>query len=305
MTTETPEPAPAPEAPAAPPGPPAPADAQPAPAGATITVTDVVEAGTEPGTQAGTEAEAEADADAGTGAETGSAAPARRISTARLMVAALLIGPLLGAVGGYAIQAGRAPTPLPPLQVGAPHYPATTLDEQAAAAARPKPLVVDGDLRKLLISKPDGAEQWDDFGYGDDSGWMSIGEKALSYGGADRRFRSMLQAGFRRDAFLAWRKGETKYLVELIQYDDDSSQSAVADINEAADGQPLDGGTINGYYSASDKQLTYAESTEKYYYGEAVARRGTVAMVITVYSPTQVNGDELKALAKLQWERLV
>ncbi|MFJ1706717.1 hypothetical protein [Kitasatospora sp. NPDC088346] len=279
MTTETPEP-PVPEAPAEPPAPPVPTDP------------------TDPA-----ETPAEAEAEAGTEAE---AAPApRRIGTARLLIAAALLGPLLGAAGGYAIQAGRPPTPLPALQVGVPHYPAATLDEQAAAAARPKPLPVDGDLRKLLISRPEGTEPWDNYGYGDDSGWMTIGEKALSYGGADREFRSLIREGFQRDAYLAWRKGETRYLVELIQYDAKSSQSAVALVNEVTGGQPLDGGTINGSYTASDKQYTYSESTEKYYLGEAVARRGNVAMQITVYSPSQVNGDELKALAKLQWERLV
>ncbi|WP_371498401.1 hypothetical protein OG871_20375 [Kitasatospora sp. NBC_00374] len=287
MTTETPEP-PVPEAPAVPPAPPAPP---------------------EPGTPA--EAEAVPGTPAEPGAEPGAVADAearpgtRRIGTARLLIAAALLGPLLGAVGGYAIQASRPPTPLPSLQVGTPHYPAATLDEQAAAAALPRPPAVDGDLRKLLISRPEGTEAWDNYGYGDDSGWMTIGEKALSYGGADREFRSLVREGFQRDAYLAWKKGETRYLVELIQYDAKSSQSAVALVNELTGGQPLDGGTINGSYKASDKQYTYSESTEKYYYGEAVARRGNVAMLITVYSPSQVNGDELKALAKLQWERLV
>ncbi|MER8183403.1 hypothetical protein [Kitasatospora sp. NPDC094015] len=291
MTTETPEPPPVPEAPAAPPATAPDHSPEPATEQAAAPAPDT-------DSDAGPEQAPEADPE--------QAPAARRISTGRLLLAAVLLGPLLGAVGGYAIQASRPPTPLPPLQVGAPHYPATTLDEQAVAAAQPKPLAVDGDLRKLMISKPDGAENWDDYGYGDDSGWMSIGEKALSYGRADREFRALVQQGFKRDAFLAWKKGETKYLVELVQFDEDSSQSAVSLVGDTQAGaQPLDGGTINGSYSASDKQYTYAESTEKYYLGEAVARRGNVAMVISVYSPTQVNGDELKALAKLQWERLV
>ncbi|MEV4612209.1 hypothetical protein AB0K43_06335 [Kitasatospora sp. NPDC049258] len=293
MTTETPEPPPVPEAPATPPTP-AP-DAESGPAADAAAAADAVAA-----------TDADADSDAATEPETATAAAGRRISTGRLLLAAVLLGPLLGAVGGYAVQASRPPTPLPPLQVGAPHYPATTLEAAAAAATLPRPLAVDGDLRKLLISRPEGTEAWDDYGYGDDAGWMSIGEKALSYGLSDRQFRSLVQQGFRRDAFLAWKKGDTKYLVELVQFDDDSSQSAVSVVNDVAAGaQPLDGGTINGSYSASDKQYTYAESTEKYYLGEAVARRGNVAMAISVYSPTQVNGEELKALAKLQWERLV
>ncbi|MEY9949965.1 hypothetical protein [Kitasatospora sp. GAS1066B] len=85
--------------------------------------------------------------------------PWRRSRTALLLVGALLLGPLLGGGVGYAIQAQRPPTPLPPIQpVTLPSYPAVHLDPQASAAIAPKPLAIDGDLRPLLVPRPAGAQ---------------------------------------------------------------------------------------------------------------------------------------------------
>jgi len=229
----------------------------------------------------------------------------RRPGTALLLVGALLLGPLVGAATGYAIQAGRPPTALPSLKVDPPQYPATVLDPKVVADAAPKPLNIDGDLRKLLISKPGDATDWDNYGRGDGSGWLSIGEKALSYGGSDKMFKNFLSAGFRRDAIVSWSKGETHYRVELIQYDSDHASSALsAAVSSTGESQPLEG-TASGSYSTPSQQWTYDETTEKYYYGLALARRGDVVMRISVYSPSQVNADELKDIAKRQWERLV
>ncbi|WP_441251045.1 hypothetical protein [Kitasatospora sp. McL0602] len=241
------------------------------------------------------------------GAEPVEGAPSTggRRRTARLLVAALLLGPVLGAGVGYTVQATRRPTPLPPLQVSMPTYPDSVLDAKAAAEAAPKPLGIDGDLRKLLIAKPADAGSWDNYGRGDMSGWISPGEKAMTYGKADREFTSLLADGFRRDAIVAWEKNDVKYRIELIQYASDHTADAISSVNalSEADAHPLDG-TSTGYYTAPATQMTYAESTEQYYYGRAVARRGDVVMRISLFSPGQVNADELQDLAKRQWERL-
>ncbi|MER5638371.1 hypothetical protein ABT095_15600 [Kitasatospora sp. NPDC002227] len=229
----------------------------------------------------------------------------QRGRTARLLVAALLLGPLAGAGVGYAVQAARPATALPPLAVAAPAYPSAALDAKAAAEAAPKALNIDGDLRKLLIAKPADAESWDDFGRGELNGWLSVGEKAMNYGGADREFGRLLSGGFRRDALVVWKKGDTKYEVELIQYAAGHASSAV----DAVDSRPSDvhpiEGTSTGFYSAAKTPKTYAESTEQYYAGTAVAHRGDVVMRISVFSPNPVDENELKDLAKRQWERLV
>ncbi|WP_405018554.1 hypothetical protein OHV05_17695 [Kitasatospora sp. NBC_00070] len=235
------------------------------------------------------------------------AAPRRPLGTGRLLLAALLVGPLLGGSVGYAVQAARPATPLPGLPVAAPQYPTAPADEKAVADGTLKPLEIDGDLRKLLITKPDGAEDWDNYGRGDDSGWISAGERAMSYGNSDNVFRRMLREGFRRDAIVTWRKGETRWRVELIQYQSDKASSAgqlalERDDNGATTPLP---GTASGVYLTPPEAHTYVESTEKYYFGQALARRGDLVMRISVYAPAQVNADELKDVAKRQWERLV
>ncbi|GAA1140944.1 hypothetical protein F4556_003503 [Kitasatospora gansuensis] len=235
------------------------------------------------------------------------ATPRRPLGTGKLLLAALLVGPLLGGSVGYAIQSARPATPLPELQVAAPRYPAAPADEKAVADGTLKPLQIDGDLRKLLIAKPDGAEVWDNNGRGDDSGWISAGEKAMSYGQADDVFRRLLREGFRRDAIVTWRKGETKWRVELIQYQSDladSAQQNAVDRSFSGSTLPLPG-TASGVYMTPHEARNYAQSTEKYYFGQALARRGDLVMRISVYSPAQVNADELKDVAKRQWERLV
>ncbi|MDH6577451.1 hypothetical protein [Kitasatospora sp. MAP5-34] len=232
-------------------------------------------------------------------------AAARRPRTARLLVAALLLGPLVGGGVGYAIQAGRPRTPLPALRVGAPQYVATVVDGKGAVDAGPKPLNIDGDLRKLLISKPADADDMTD-GLGADSGWASVGDVALTYTDADVRFREMLFTGFRRDAIASWKKNDTVYRVELVQYDATHVAEAVNAVssNVPADSHPLDG-TVDGTYDAPSTPSTYSETHEQYYYGKASARRGDVIMRVSIYSPNQVNADELKDIAERQWERLV
>ncbi|KQV15534.1 MULTISPECIES: hypothetical protein [unclassified Kitasatospora] len=235
------------------------------------------------------------------------ATPRRPLGTGKLLLAALLVGPLLGGSVGYAVQAARPATALPGLEVAAPQYPTAPADEKAAADGTLKPLGIDGDLRKLLISRPDGTEEWDNYGRGDDSGWLSAGENAMSFSEADDVFRRLLRDGFRRDAAVTWRKDKVLWRVELVQYQSDWAGSAEAAAFSGygyGSTTPLPG-TASGTYVTPTKAYNYAESTEQYYYGAALARRGDLVMRVSVHSPTQVNADELKDVAKRQWERLV
>ncbi|MFD9125634.1 hypothetical protein [Kitasatospora sp. NPDC059571] len=225
--------------------------------------------------------------------------------TARLLLAALLLGPVLGAGIGYAVQAGRPPTPLPPLGTGPLAYPQARLDAKDAAALEPKPLNIDGDLRKLLIDRPAGTQDWDNYGEGNAAGWLTAGSKAMSFGDSAREFRSLMAADFRRDAFLAFSRGDTHYRIELMQFADSGINAGVTawTIKFPEEGGAIPG-TANGYYSAPHRQEHYDDSTETFYYGQATARRGTVVMRIYIYSPNPVDANELKDLATRQWERL-
>jgi hypothetical protein len=92
----------------------------------------------------------------------------RRISSRALFVSAVVLGVLGGVGTGYAIQASRPDTPLPPLVGAQPQY--GPIGVYAGIAPSPLPAsqddmtLTDGDLTKLLLPTPAGAtvgEAWD------------------------------------------------------------------------------------------------------------------------------------------------
>ncbi|MFD7450891.1 hypothetical protein [Kitasatospora sp. NPDC059827] len=222
--------------------------------------------------------------------------PSRRPRPVLLSVCALVVGVLAGGSVGYAIQAQRPPTPLPPLQVALPAYPAETVDPAALAAAQPPPPAIEGDLRKLLVSAPDGSTAWGD--YPDKPGWMSIGELAERKGDAAVVFKDLATSGFRRAAEVDWMKGDTRYRVTLTQYTPEHIDEAAA-----FHGQTFADDTDGGY-RVDPEPRQWSDTKEQYYYGHAAAQRGTVLMTVEVFSPKPVESGDLKALAKQQWERL-
>ncbi|MFD8757231.1 hypothetical protein ACFV0O_40600 [Kitasatospora sp. NPDC059577] len=286
MTTEPAEPVPA--APAAPPAPPAPAVPPPlTPPAADPYATGPDATGPFP-TQPGELLE--------TGPERAPRTP-RRPRPVALAACALALGALAGGGVGYAVQAQRPPTPLPPLQVARPAYPAGTVDPAALAAQQPAPPAIEGDLTKLLITAPEGSTPWGD--NPDKPGWVSIGEIAEQSGNAALTFRDLASRGFRRAAEVDWKKDDTRYRVSLVQYTADHADEA-----KSSSWVPFADGA-NGGYKVETAARNWAESTEQYYYGEAVAKRGSVQMTIEVFGTQQVSADVLKDLAKRQWERLI
>ncbi|WP_224285663.1 hypothetical protein, partial [Streptomyces sp. LS1784] len=215
-----------------------------------------------------------------------------------LTACALVLGALAGGGVGYAVQAQRPPTPLPPLQVAHPSYPADTVDPAALAAEQPKPLSIDGDLTKLLISAPEGSTPWGD--YPDKPSWISIGELAEESGKTATRFKDLASHGFRRAAEVDWKQDGVRYRVQLVQYTAEHADEA-----KSVDWRQQFAEGANGGYKVETEPDHWAESTEQYYYGEAIAKRGTVQMTIEVFGTQPVNPDTLKDLAKRQWERLV
>lgn len=61
---------------------------------------------------------------------------------------------------------------------------------------------------------------------------------------------------------------------------------------------------MTGGYEAPSNSRTYYQTNQTYYYGFANTRRGDVLVSIEIFAPSQVNADEVKDLAKQQWERL-
>ena len=234
---------------------------------------------------------------------TPAAVPARRRRPrpVLLLSSALVLGTLLGGIVGYGIQERRRPTPLPPLQVALPAYPAAAADPKAVADAAPKPLAVDGDLVKLVIARPEGTEAWGD--NPDSPSWLTVGELADWSGASKTTFTSLNQRGFRRAAGVDWKKGDTKYRVTLLQFGPDSAAGAIAEATDGGSTSSFADG-VNGGYRVASTPSTWADSTNKYYYGYAVARRGTLVMKIEIFAPQKADAAELKDLAEKQWERL-
>ncbi|MQS13088.1 hypothetical protein F7Q99_12525 [Streptomyces kaniharaensis] len=225
----------------------------------------------------------------------------RRPRPVLLAVSGLVLGALVGGGIGYAIQAHRPPTPLPPLQVARPSYPAGAVDPTAFAADQPRPLAIDGDLQKLLVTAPDGSIPWGD--YPDKPSWLSVGEIAERRGDSTREFKDLNSRGFRRAVEVDWKKDDVKYRVTLVQFTPDRASEAkvrasLYHLQPFADG-------ANGGYKIEDEPRHWAESTEQYYYGHALAQRGTVVMEVEAFGTKPVNPDVVKDIAKQQWERLV
>ncbi|WP_405365612.1 hypothetical protein [Kitasatospora sp. NBC_00039] len=290
MTTESVEPSPAdappPAAPAAPAIPPPAPAAVPSPEPSAAETPTVVPA----------EASAFPPAEA--------PAPVRRPRRPRpvlLAVSGLVLGTVVGGAVGYAIQASRPPTPLPPIQVALPSYPAGPVDAAAAAAAAPKPLAIDGDLRKLLMTAPTGSTAWGD--YPDSPSWISVGELSEHSGRSAEVFKSLNSKEFRRAAEIDWQKDGLKVRVSLIQY----SVDRAAEAKSRASGYRLKpfADDANGGYQVDSQASYWADTTEQYYLGTALAQRGTVVMEIKVFGTQSVDPEVVKGIAKQQWERLV
>ncbi|WP_030242729.1 hypothetical protein [Streptomyces sp. NRRL S-350] len=276
MTTEPAEPVPAaPAAPAVPPPPPMPPAAEPSQALPPAEPGDLLEAGPDREPRA-----------------------PRRPRPVRLAAYALVLGALAGGGVGYAVQAQRPPTPLPPLQVAHPSYPAAAVDPAALAAEQPAPPAIDGDLTKLLLTAPEGSTAW--FDYPDKPSWVSVGEIAERSGDAVYEFKDLASRGFRRAAEVDWKKDDVRYRVSLLQFAPEDADQA-----RSVSWEPFAGDGANGGYKVESSPRHWAESTDQYYYGQAVAKRGSLQMTVEVFATAPVNADTLKDLAKRQWERLV
>ncbi|MFJ5926808.1 hypothetical protein ACIQF6_29865 [Kitasatospora sp. NPDC092948] len=232
------------------------------------------------------------------------ARPKRKLGVGAMFLIAVLAGPVIGAVVGYGIQAARPATPLPELVAPKLSYSAERIDAKALAAAGPQPLNIDGDLRDLLIKRPDGAKEMLE---GEGDGWMSVADQAETYGDSAQAFGDLLRSGFRRQAVVAWYADDnTQYWVNLHQFTSESADQTILAMSPYSSGKETSKipGNDDSLVLISKEPTTYARSTEQYYWGEALARKGTVLMSVSVQSKNPVDRAQLEDIAKRQWERL-
>ncbi|WP_406331095.1 hypothetical protein [Streptomyces sp. NBC_00203] len=232
----------------------------------------------------------------------------RRGRTTLLIATAAVLGLVAGTCAGYLVQADREPTKLPSLSQPVVAQ-AKGAGPERLSAAQDYRVKTDGDLRKLLIKRPKGAQDADWLG---DDNWMDIAEYAEEFTKPAGAFSNLVGDEFRRAATTGWSVGDTYTVdIRLVQYRQEEKLAA----SDAAE---------NGHYWANAKGNThswvipgtsdgraYVHSTPKteagylpMYQAQAQAWRGDIAMEIWVYDTKPISKSKIMDLAKRQMERL-
>jgi hypothetical protein len=252
--------------------------------------------------------------------------PRRRGRTTLIIAVAALLGVVAGTATGYAVQADRAPTALPPLAQPGLAYPAKALpagtDVKPLSAAEDSQVRTDGDLRKLLISKPAGARDHDTARISD--GWLPFSAYALYFDSEDYMFEHLLRQGFRRGAAVAWEQGQHRRGdIALVQFravgdvglgqfqgegdngahDHARGQLIHAESKRGADnpGDPIKG-SGNGRYFVYKVQQVPGYLPQ--YRARAIAQRGDIMLDINLIDTEPISKKDIRTLAERQLERL-
>ncbi|MFF7094130.1 hypothetical protein ACFY9A_17275 [Streptomyces rubradiris] len=252
---------------------------------------------------------------ADTGAPDGPAGPdgsgsepvRRRGRMPALLAGAVVLGLISGLCAGYLIQAGREPTKLPPLSQ-------PRLEQAAGEAsaplsvARDRKVKTDGDLRRLLLKKPDGARA---AGAMAESGWMSLAQLAETYNNPAGGYGWLLEEEFRRAAAVAWIEGGTRFVeVRLLQF---RQEEVLGARDEAEDsygwaGRDSDAESWEIPGTGDGKAYTYRmprpRDGVKVYQARAHAWRGDVSVQVWINDTKPIPKKAIMDLAKRQMERL-
>ncbi|WP_254407227.1 hypothetical protein [Streptomyces sp. GMY02] len=244
------------------------------------------------------------------------AAPRRRGRTALLIAAAAVLGVVAGTATGYAVQAERPPTPLPMLAQPGLAYPAKPLapgkEPEPLSAKEDSRVKTDGDLRKLLLSRPAGARE--NLAPWADNGWLSVDEYAREFEFPDSMFEDLVSGDFRRAAAVSWMEGEYRETdIALVQFragpelgavehgDGQLSYMSGDEIGAGNDGDAIKGSTNGRYYLYKvDRKAGYLPQ----YRARAIAYRGDVVLDINIFDTEPISKKTIRTLAERQLERL-
>ncbi|MFD5634544.1 hypothetical protein ACFWJM_10430 [Streptomyces sp. NPDC127077] len=242
--------------------------------------------------------------DPGTTADAPSAPGRRRRGRTTLLIAtAAVLGLVAGTCAGYLVQADREPTRLPSLSQPVVAQ-AKGPGPEPLSAAQDHRVKTNGDLRKLLISRPKGTKALD--WAPEQDGWLDLGAYADSLTHADREFRDLVAAEFRRAAGVSWSVGSTgSTQVRLVQYRQEETLGAP----ERASRWDVDGARAYGVPGASDGMAYLFDAERKpgylpFYKALATASRGDIAMEIWIFDSKPIPKQKIMDLAKRQLERL-
>lgn len=244
---------------------------------------------------------------AGQSEELAAPRPRRRGRTALLLAAAVVLGLVGGACGGYLVQADREPTKLPPLSQ--PVVKQAKGEAEPLSAAEDRRLRTDGDLRKLLLPRPKGTR---DAVFETGDGWMDLADLAENYEEPDEVFGDLITDEFRRGAVTGWRAGSTTSVeIQLLQF---RQEQALAAVTHADDGHYWAEEKSNtrswAIPGTGDGQAYVHDSPEReagylpMYSAEAHAWRGDIAMDIWIYDIKPISKQKIMDLAERQMGRL-
>ncbi|MFE9612874.1 hypothetical protein [Streptomyces sp. NPDC006012] len=238
----------------------------------------------------------------------GPARPRRRGRTAALIAAAAVLGVVAGTCTGYLIQADRKPTRLPSLSQ--PVVKQAKGEVEPLSAAQDRRVKTDGDLRKLLLSRPAGTN--DGFLEGVDDGWLDQAAYSNWYTYPAGQFEYLTENQFRRAVGTSWRVGDT-YEVEIVlaQYRQDHDLAASDATHEDRYWAEKKAGTHSwpvpgtGYGQVYVHDKPYRESGYvPVYSAEAHAWRGDISVEIFVYDAKPVSKKMIMDLAERQMRKL-
>ncbi|PLW66078.1 hypothetical protein GQS52_11045 [Streptomyces sp. SCUT-3] len=231
-----------------------------------------------------------------------------------MIASAAALGVLAGAATGYGIQWQRPPTPLPPLAGEALKYPKKPAASTKPLSADEDHLVVtDGDLRKLLLPKPGGAEVDERTG---ERVWKSAAEYADGFRSPAWMFTEVLDKNLRRVAHSAWtEKGDGMWVnIDLVQFrETDNGMSARMHFGAQKRYMPQEEhagnvgtalpGTFDGRVFFRDAPVIEPGYLPRYE-ARALARRGDIVMDIVFNGTKPIDRKAAMDIAARQLERL-
>ncbi|MDX3577186.1 hypothetical protein [Streptomyces sp. FL07-04A] len=230
--------------------------------------------------------------------------------TTLMLAGAALLGVVAGACVGYVIQADRAPTALPPLSQ--PVVGQAGGRVEPLSAAQDRRVKTDGDLRKLLITRPRGAK--DKGTETERDGWADLFTYASGYTKPSVAFDDLLDDEFRRAAAVSWRMGETYSAeINLVQFRQTEALEAsewakngrywAEKVHDTRD-WPIpgtgDGNGVAYVHDTPERKPGYLPL----YSAEAYAWRGDVCMEIRVYDSKPISKEMIMDLAERQVGKL-
>ncbi|MET7450832.1 hypothetical protein ABZT03_02840 [Streptomyces sp. NPDC005574] len=243
----------------------------------------------------------------------GAAGPPRgrpRGRTTLMIAAAAALGVVAGACTGYLVQADRPPTALPSLSQ--PGIEQAEGDVEPLSAAQDRRVRTDGDLRKLLITRPKGAKDTS-FAVGSD-GWSGLAGYAREYKRTSTTFNNLVDGEFRRAAVTSWQVGETYSVeIELVQFRQESKPAASEWAESgrfwAEKQENTRGWHVPGTGSENGKAYVHDTPGQRsgylpLYAAEAHAWRGDVYVEIWIHDSKPISKAKIMDLARRQVGKL-